>query len=307
MTIPANWQLTRPITPEHWQAYYQLRWQVLREPWQQPKGSEQDELELQAHHLMLTDGNGQLQAVGRLHQCDANTGQVRYMAVAPSARGQGAGTLILQALEQQAVSLGLQHVKLNARDSAVEFYRQHGYLQTGEAAPMFGIAHLQMSKHLRLTGNSKSWQQWRQQLADIWQQTIPLSQYMQLNITAFDGYRISCSAPLAPNINLHQTMFAGSIYTLATLTGWGMLYMQLQALGLKGSQVLANAEIRYLRPISSVPEARCELRNCLGDLAALMQGKKVRQRITVEIYCQQQRCAEFTGHYVVLPDASLKK
>lgn len=307
MAIPTHWQLVSPQTPEQWQAYYQLRWLVLRAPWQQPPGSEQDELEQQAFHLMLIDGSGGVQAVGRLHQLDNSTGQIRYMAVADSARGKGAGSVILQQLQQQAVSLGLKHLQLNARQEAVGFYQRLGYQRVGDAKPMFGIAHLRMTKTLCLAGSSADFQKWQQQLAHTWQQTIPLSQYMQLHISGFNGYQLSCSAPLAPNINLHQTMFAGSIYTLATLTGWGMLYMQLQALGLSGAQVLAHADIRYLLPVSSAPQARCQLLDCVGDLAALAQGKKVRQRITVGIYCQQQRCAEFTGDYVVLPEHSSEK
>ncbi len=304
MAIPSDWQLTRPLTPEHWQAYYQLRWQVLRAPWQQPLGSEQDELEPQACHVMLTDGSGTVQGVGRLHQLADNTGQIRYMAVADSARGKGAGRLILQELEQQAVCLGLQQLYLNARQQAVGFYQRLGYQLVGEAEPMFGIDHLRMAKRLSIAGSAANFQQWQQQLAETWRQTIPLSQYMQLQISGFNGFQLSCSAPLAPNINLHQTMFAGSIYTLATLTGWGMLYLQLQALGLQGAQVLANANIRYLRPVASVPEARCQLLDCAGDLTVLAQGKKVRQRIRVGIYCQHQLCAEFNGDYVVLPELS---
>ena len=163
-----------------------------------------------------------------------------------------------------------------------------GYKQVGDAAPLFGIAHLKMTKPLRLTGSADDFKQWQQQLAETWQQTIPISQYMQLKISGFDGYQLSCSAPLAPNINLHQTMFAGSIYTLATLTGWGMLYMQLKAMGLHGAQMLASAEIKYLRPVGSAPQARCELLDCSGNLMPLASGKKVRQRIRDGIYCQAQ-------------------
>ncbi|WP_372626640.1 YiiD C-terminal domain-containing protein [Arsukibacterium sp.] len=305
MLLPSNWQLTSPKTAEHWDAYYQLRWQVLRAPWQQPPGSERDEFEAQAYHLMLVDNNGIVQAIGRLHQLDDTTGQIRYMAVADSARGMGAGNRILHALEQQAVAGGLTLLQLNAREQAVGFYQKSGYQLVGDAAPMFGIAHLKMAKTLRLKGTAQEFQQWQQQLAETWQQTIPLSQYMQLEITDFNGYALNCSAPLAPNINLHQTMFAGSIYTLATLTGWGMLYMQLQAAGLQGAQVLANATIRYRRPVASAPQARCQLLDCHGDLTPLAQGEKVRQRIKVGIYCQTEYCAEFIGDYIVLPELSV--
>lgn len=295
-------QLKSPQTEQEWQAYYQLRWQVLRAPWQQPLGSERDNLEAQSLHLMLMAEDGNIAAVGRLHQLDATTAQVRYMAVANAWQGKGAGGLLLQALEQEAVKLGLQRVVLNARETARDFYIKQGYRYVEDAATQFGISHQRMQKHLMLAGNAVDWARWCQTLQQTWHATIPLSAYMKLSIDRFDGYQLQCSAPIAPNINLHHTMFAGSIYTLATLTGWGMLYLQLQSLGISGMQVLADANIRYLRPISAQPNARCALHQVRGDLSALASGQKVKQHIQVGIYADDVLCAEFIGRYVVLPE-----
>lgn len=295
-------QLTRPQTAAEWQAYYQLRWQVLRAPWQQPPGSEQDELEAQSIHLMLVTEDGDIAAVGRLHRLDATTAQVRYMAVAAGWQGQGAGASILQGLEQQAIALGLQSVLLNARETAVNFYLKQGYQLLAAAPTQFGIQHQRMQKPLVLASNPQDWASWCQALQHTWHSTIPLSAYMQLTIADFNGYQLQCSAPLAPNINLHHTMFAGSIYTLATLTGWGMLYLQLQSMGLSGAQVLADANIRYLKPIKSTPQAICRLAEVRGDLTALAKGRKVQQQIPVELYCAGELCAKFTGRYAVLPE-----
>jgi thioesterase domain-containing protein len=296
-----HWQLCSPNTAEQWQQYYQLRFDVLRAPWQQPAGSERDELEAQAFHLMLLNEQGQVAAVGRLHQLDAGTAQVRYMAVSEAFRGKGAGSRILAGLEAQAAAWGCTDVRLNARDSALSFYQRHGYRTLTEAPMQFGIRHLVMQKPVRLSATAGQYQQWCQQLSLTWQQTIPLSQYMQLDITSFDGNALCCQAPLAPNINLHQTMFAGSIYSLATLTGWGMLYLQLQAYGLTGDQVLADASIKYLRPVSAEPMARCVLQHCVGDLQGLKDAKKVVQQINVDIFSADQLAAQFTGRYAVLP------
>ncbi|MBU1312286.1 MAG: bifunctional GNAT family N-acetyltransferase/hotdog fold thioesterase [Gammaproteobacteria bacterium] len=296
-----HWQIRSPANDAEWQQYFQLRYQVLRAPWQQAPGSERDELEAQAYHLMLLSPQGELAAVGRLHRLDDNTAQVRYMAVAEAFRGQGAGAHVLDALEQQAVDWGCQRLKLNARDNAKGFYQRAGYQQQAAAAPMFGIPHWLMQKSLRLESTEQQFQQWCNELNTTWQQTIPLTAYMQLDIREFDGASLLCSAPLAPNINLHRTMFAGSIYALATLTGWGMLYLQLKQLGLTGDQVLADASIKYRRPVEQLPSARCSLRHCIGDLSALMQGKKVVQQIKVEIYSGDTLAAEFAGRYAVLP------
>ena len=95
-----HWHIRSPETETDWQQYYQLRYQVVRAPWQQAPGSERDELEAEAFHLMLFSPHGELAAVGRLHRLADNNAQVRYMAVAEACRGQGAGAKVLAALEQ---------------------------------------------------------------------------------------------------------------------------------------------------------------------------------------------------------------
>lgn len=295
-----HWQLREPSSTAEWQQYYQLRWQILRQPWQQPLGSERDELEAEAHHLMLVNTDGDIAAVGRLHKCTNTLAQVRYMAVADAYRGKGAGRRILQGLEQQAVKWQCQCITLNARESAQDFYHKLGYQQHAVADSLYGLAHVQMRKMITLQASNEKFTAWCQQLSTTWQQTIPLSEFMQLSITGFDGNTFSCQVPLAPNINLHQTMFAGSIYTLATLTGWGMVYLQLQAAGLNGDIVLAEGNIRYLSPISTKPSARCQLQHCIGDLTPLPLAKKASQVITVLVLSADKVAAEFTGRYVVL-------
>ncbi len=297
-----KWQLITPQTEAQWQAYYQLRYLVLRAPWQQPQGSERDALESPAYHRMIVDADGVVLAVGRLHQVDADTMQIRYMAVAEAARGHGFGAKVLQALEQQAVDCGAKQVMLNARDSALAFYKKSGYQTGAEQPALFGIAHFQMHKALSLPGTVAEQQLWVQALEATWQQTIPLSEFMQLKVQNFDGFQLQCSAPLAPNKNPHHTMFAGSIYSMATLTAWGMVYLQLQALGLRGDIVLADAQIRYRAPVKQQPAARVDLLHLRGDLAALALGRKVQQKIKVQILDGETPVGEFEGRFVVLPE-----
>ncbi len=45
-------RLKNPVTNLEFQNYYQLRWEVLRKPWDQAKGTEQDELETSCIHVM---------------------------------------------------------------------------------------------------------------------------------------------------------------------------------------------------------------------------------------------------------------
>ncbi|MDX3773200.1 bifunctional GNAT family N-acetyltransferase/hotdog fold thioesterase [Chromatiaceae bacterium AAb-1] len=296
-----TWQIRTPQTPQEWQDYYQLRWEILRQPWGQPFGSERDELELQSEHLMLVAPDGAIGAVGRLHQIDSVYAQIRYMAVSDLYQGQGLGSRLIQALEQKATELGNEIVILNARDSALGFYQKHGYRQFEVAPELFGIKHYKMQKRVRMAGTAAQHQLWCSELVNTWHNTIPVSQFMQLGITSFNGNELCCQAPLEPNINLHQTMFAGSIYTLATLTGWGLQYLQLRSEGLMGDQVLADAAIRYLKPVQVNPQGRSSFTGIDGELSNLRSGKKAIQTIQVDILSDGEIAAQFTGRYVILP------
>ena len=60
--------LRSPKTVDELRQYYQLRWQILRKPWGQKQGSEQDEFEQQAIHKMVINEKGEVLAVGRLEK-----------------------------------------------------------------------------------------------------------------------------------------------------------------------------------------------------------------------------------------------
>lgn len=61
------YHLRVPQTEEELERYYQFRWEMLRKPLHQPKGSERDAWDAMAHHQMVVDEEGNLVAVGRLY------------------------------------------------------------------------------------------------------------------------------------------------------------------------------------------------------------------------------------------------
>jgi GNAT superfamily N-acetyltransferase len=138
-----------PANDLEFEAYYALRWTVLRAPWNQPPGSEKDEYEGNAIHLAAWDDSGKIVAVGRLHPFTGNRGQIRYMAVEPAAQGRGIGKALLQELELRAIEDGIVEIYLNAREEALRFYKQAGYEVLGSTHLLFGvIPHFQMRKRL---------------------------------------------------------------------------------------------------------------------------------------------------------------
>jgi len=86
--------------------------------------------------------------------------------------------------------------------------------------------------------------------------TIPLGAAMQFNIDRLELDRIRVTAPLAPNINIHGTGFAGSIYSLAVLTGWALCTHIIDEFGLDAELVVARAEIAYRAPVTGDLDCR---------------------------------------------------
>ena len=144
-----------PRTPAEWAAYYQLRYTVLRQPWQQPLGSERvpaDDEASTVHALLLADETAAppvALAVGMLQPTGNGQGQIRFMAVAPEAAGTGAGRRVVAHLEEQARVAGLTEIVLHSREAAVGFYAKLGYAVVEPSHVLFGvIPHFLMRKHL---------------------------------------------------------------------------------------------------------------------------------------------------------------
>ncbi|MCC5807998.1 MAG: GNAT family N-acetyltransferase [Opitutales bacterium] len=138
-----------PRTPEEWDAYYTARWQWLRAPLGQPRGSERDKHEGSAVHRAVFDAHGAVLAVGRLHLIDAANARVRYVASAPACRRLGHGRTVMNVLEAAARRLGVRRVYLHARRDVVSFYLRLGYRATGAAPALYGtLAQTMMEKQI---------------------------------------------------------------------------------------------------------------------------------------------------------------
>ncbi|HKJ81245.1 MAG TPA: GNAT family N-acetyltransferase [Ignavibacteriaceae bacterium] len=141
--------ITHPQTTEEFEKYYDLRWRILRAPWDQPKGSEKDKKEKGAIHLMACEKDKIPVGVGRVHFNSPEEAQVRYMAVEEDQRGKGIGAIILKELERSAVQKGAKIIMLNARDNAVPFYERYGYKIVKPSHTLFdSIPHFEMRKEL---------------------------------------------------------------------------------------------------------------------------------------------------------------
>ncbi|MDI6936881.1 YiiD C-terminal domain-containing protein, partial [Serratia sp. Se-PFBMAAmG] len=86
-----------------------------------------------------------------------------------------------------------------------------------------------------------------------------------------------------------------------TLTGWGLIWLLLRERHLGGTIILADAHIRYSKPISGRPGAIADLGSLSGDLDRLARGRKARVQMEVELFGNDELGAVFEGVYIVLP------
>jgi len=142
-------EIRTPQTQREFDDYFDLRWRILRAPWNQPRGSEKDELENKSFHIMVCDKNNIIAGIGRLHFNTKLKAQIRYMAVAPGHEGKGAGKLVVATLEQHARKKGAEIIMLHAREQTVEFYKKINYKIIEKSYLLFGsIQHYLMQKQI---------------------------------------------------------------------------------------------------------------------------------------------------------------
>lgn len=141
-------EIRQPQTPAEWEAYYDLRYRVLREPLEQPRGSERNEGDETGIHFALYEDN-RLLAIARLDNADTGTAQVRFVAVETDQQRKGTGRKIMEAVELKCAEMNVQKIVLHARDYAVSFYQGMDYVLVAPSYKLFDVLqHFLMEKEL---------------------------------------------------------------------------------------------------------------------------------------------------------------
>lgn len=141
-------RIIHPSSPQEFEAYYLLRWQTLRAPWNKPRGTEKDDKENESIHLMALEADLPL-GVCRLQFNDDAIAQVRFMGVDEKARGKGVGKMLMQEAEKITLSNGRTRIILQARENAVDFYKSCGYTIVEKSFLMWdSIQHYLMEKKI---------------------------------------------------------------------------------------------------------------------------------------------------------------
>ena len=140
-----------------------------------------------------------------------------------------------------------------------------------------------------------------QQIEELLLSKIPITRAMGVRVDDYDGQRLILSAPLEANVNHLGTAFGGSLNALAVLSGYGLLWLELQEK--ECHIVIRDSSISYERPVRGEIRAIC----VRPDAEALAQFKKTfhekgRARIALSATIESQgiTAVRFQGTFVAL-------
>ncbi|MBU72545.1 MULTISPECIES: YiiD C-terminal domain-containing protein [Spongiibacter] len=132
---------------------------------------------------------------------------------------------------------------------------------------------------------------------------LPTAQHMQLAVADYDSRSLTLTAPLGPSINDKLTAFGGSIYVVAVMACWGMVYLRCVEQGLDPDIVVAKGEIDYMKPVdgdivaSSLPTDEADWTQFFEDFAERGRAKIA---LSSEVRIGDAVAARFSGLYAIV-------
>lgn len=135
-------------------------------------------------------------------------------------------------------------------------------------------------------------------------QSMPPVAAMDLRIAGFDGRRLILHAPLARHVNDKGCAFGGSLASMMTLASWGLVWLQLEAVGIEADVFVADSQIRYLAPLYADLEVQGELAPDIDwstFIATLRQRGRARASVVARAALPGGGIAsDFTARYVAI-------
>jgi len=124
-----------------------IRRKVFVEEQDVPAHLELDEFDSEAVHFIAYDGETPFGA-GRIRKIEPSIGKIERVCILENYRGKNLGNLIMQSMEDYAISKVFHKLKLNAQSHALPFYEKRNYIMTSPEFLEAGIPHRAMEKSL---------------------------------------------------------------------------------------------------------------------------------------------------------------
>ncbi len=140
------------------------------------------------------------------------------------------------------------------------------------------------------------------ELQDILHREIPITRHFNLTVGSYDERCLRLDAPLSSNINHSGTAFGGSLSSLLTLAGWGVVWLVLQEYQLDGEIVIQDSSCNFLHPVTHDFSACC-YRPAPEQLAKFAHALRTRSRARLELEAdisnEERVAVTFRARYVV--------
>jgi thioesterase domain-containing protein len=95
------------------------------------------------------------------------------------------------------------------------------------------------------------------ELQQVLHSEIPLTKSIGIEVLEITDTSLTLTAPLSNNINHKCTAFGGSIYSVAVLSGWGLIYSLLKRHKLTGHIVIQESNTKFIKPVDADITAKC--------------------------------------------------
>ena len=123
-------------------------------------------------------------------------------------------------------------------------------------------------------------------------------------VVAYDGRCLRMRAPLAANVNDKGSAFGGSMTSLMTYAGWGLVTLRLQLAGLRADVFVADSTVHYRKPLYADLEAEAMAapeESWEAFLATFVQRGRARIGLQARILLPEGGiAADLAGRYVAI-------
>lgn len=132
---------------------------------------------------------------------------------------------------------------------------------------------------------------------------LPLTNAMQVSVLSTAADKLVLQAPLAPNINPHQTVFGGSLAAIGTLAAWCLVYTHLAQASIKNNLVIRRSSLEYERAIASDFTATAHFvdeAQRAAFIPTLLETGKARIEVQTALATDAKVGVRFQGEFVAL-------
>ena len=131
---------------------------------------------------------------------------------------------------------------------------------------------------------------------------ITPAQALGIELSEWDGRRVTLSAPLEPNRNDKGTAFAGSIDALLDLAGWSAITLALRDAGIEAEVMIVKSKTEYMAAARSDMTATATITKEETDrmMAELQARGRSRTSLSSSVESGNERCAAAAAHYAVI-------